>query len=242
MKRLILLILSFISLNAVETINYNGNVINIKLSKDSWNRLIFDSEVNANPIFSKEKNLEIYKANNSVFIKFIPFVKVEVLDKQEQVKDIDYSKSKTSELFVSTLNGTYSFTIEPKNISSQTYFIQDNQKKDKNLLKFEVDPARKVIKNITRGIFLNEALENYKRVRNKEKDIQIDDLKVSSKFIFIGKVYSAYLYEITALKDTENIDEKIFLDLGLKNERAISLKDKTLFKNQKTLLVVVVGN
>jgi len=242
MKRLVFLFLSFISLNAVETINYKGNIINIQLSKDSWNRLIFDGQVNAKPIFSKEKNLEIYKANNSVFIKFTPFVKVEVLDKQEQIKDIDYSKSKISELFVSTTNGTYSFTIEPKNISSQTYFIQDSQKKAENLLKFEINEVRKVMKNITKGIFLNEALKGYKKINNKHKAFEIDNLKILPKFIFKGKIYSAFLYEITAQKDIKNIDEKIFLDLALENKRAISLKDKTLLKNQKTLLVLVVGN
>ena len=71
MKKIILsLMLCVAILNAAETINYYGDIVNIKLSKDSWNRLIFDSEVNAEPIFSKEKNIDIYKANNSVFIKF----------------------------------------------------------------------------------------------------------------------------------------------------------------------------
>ncbi len=77
MKKIILsLMLCVAILNAAETINYYGDIVNIKLSKDSWNRLIFDSEVNAEPIFSKEKNIDIYKANNSVFIKFKPMLKV----------------------------------------------------------------------------------------------------------------------------------------------------------------------
>ena len=95
MKKLILLIFSIITLNATETVNYYGDIVNIKLSQDSWNRLIFDSEINAEPIFSKEKNVDIYRANNSVFIKFKPMVKVEVLDKQEQILDIDYTNAKT---------------------------------------------------------------------------------------------------------------------------------------------------
>ena len=82
MKKLILLIFSIISLNATETVNYYGDIVNIKLSQDSWNRLIFDNEINSEPIFSKEKNVDIYRANNSVFIKFKPMVKVEVAYKQ----------------------------------------------------------------------------------------------------------------------------------------------------------------
>ena len=92
MKKLILLIFSIISLNATETVNYYGDIVNIKLSHHSWNRLIFDRDINAEPIFSKEKNVDIYRANNSVFIKFKPMVKVEVLDKQELIVDIDYTK------------------------------------------------------------------------------------------------------------------------------------------------------
>ncbi|MDZ7818251.1 MAG: hypothetical protein U5K55_06385 [Aliarcobacter sp.] len=94
MKKLIFLIISFITLNATETISYYGDIVNIKLSKDSWNRIIFDSEVNAEPIFSKEKNVDVYKANNSIFIKFKPMPKVEVSEKQEQILDIDYSNAK----------------------------------------------------------------------------------------------------------------------------------------------------
>ena len=127
--------------------------MNIKLSQDSWNRLIFDSEINAEPIFSKEKNVDIYRANNSVFIKFKPMVKVEVLDKQEQILDIDYTNAKKSELFISTNSGTYSFTIEPIKADAKTYIIQNIQNKNENLLKFEVNEPRKIFKDITKNIF-----------------------------------------------------------------------------------------
>ena len=156
MKKLILLIFSIITLNATETVNYYGDIVNIKLSQDSWNRLIFDSEINAEPIFSKEKNVDIYRANNSVFIKFKPMVKVEVLDKQEQILDIDYTNAKKSELFISTNNGTYSFTIEPIKADAKTYIIQNIQNKNENLLKFEVNEPRKIFKDITKNIFLNQ--------------------------------------------------------------------------------------
>ena len=154
MKKLILLIFSIITLNATETVNYYGDIVNIKLSQDSWNRLIFDSEINAEPIFSKEKNVDIYRANNSVFIKFKPMVKVEVLDKQEQILDIDYTNAKKSELFISTNSGTYSFTIEPIKADAKTYIIQNIQNKNENLLKFEVNEPRKIFKDITKNIFL----------------------------------------------------------------------------------------
>ena len=133
MKKLILLIFSIITLNATETVNYYGDIVNIKLSQDSWNRLIFDNEINSEPIFSKEKNVDIYRANNSVFIKFKPMVKVEVLDKQEQILDIDYTNAKKSELFISTNSGTYSFTIEPIKADAKTYIIQNIQNKNENL-------------------------------------------------------------------------------------------------------------
>ena len=153
MKKLIFLVISFITLNATETINYYGDIVSIKLSKNSWNRIIFDSEVNAEPIFSKEKNVDVYKANNSVFIKFKPMLKVEVTDKQEQILDIDYSNAKKSELFISTKNGTYSFVIEPNEVDAKTYIIQNIQNKNENILKFEMDSPRKVFKEITKNIF-----------------------------------------------------------------------------------------
>ena len=48
MKKLILLIFSIISLNATETVNYYGDIVNIKLSQDSWNRLIHDKKESIN--------------------------------------------------------------------------------------------------------------------------------------------------------------------------------------------------
>jgi hypothetical protein len=242
MKKLIFLIISFITLNATETINYYGDIVNIKLSKNSWNRIIFDGEINAEPIFSKEKNVDIYKANNSVFIKFKPMLKVEVADKQEQILEIDYSNAKKSELFISTKNGTYSFTIEPTDTDAKTYIIQNIQNKNEDILKFEMDSPRKVFKDITKNIFLNEELENYEKVKISKESIILDNLIVSPKYVFKGKIYSAYLFNITARDDIQNINEKLFISLDLKNKRSISLKDKKLLKNQSTQLIVIVGN
>ena len=238
---LISLILS-LALNATENINYNGEIVNIKLSKDSWNRLIFDSDINAEPIYSKEKNIEVYKANQSVFIKFKPMMKVEILDQKENVLDIDYDKSKKSELFVSTKKATYSFSIEPLNITAKTYLIQNNQSINADILKFETDPVRKVLKQITKNMFLNETIEKYeKKVFHKTKII-IGNLEIKPRYIFDGKIYKSYLYDVTALKNMEvPIDEKIFLQLSPTNKRSISIKDKTLQKNQTTSLAIIVG-
>jgi hypothetical protein len=242
MKKLIFLIISFITLNATETISYYGDIVNIKLSKDSWNRIIFDSEVNAEPIFSKEKNVDVYKANNSIFIKFKPMLKVEVSEKQEQILDIDYSNAKKSELFISTKNGTYSFTIEPIQIDAKTYIIQNIQNENENILKFEMDSSRKVFKDITKSIFLNEEFESYEKINLSKESIILDNLIVSPKYVFSGKLYSAYLFNIKARENTQNINEKLFINLDLKNKRSISLKDKKLLKNETTQLIIIVGN
>jgi hypothetical protein len=242
MKKLIFLIISFITLNATETISYYGDIVNIKLSKDSWNRIIFDSEVNAEPIFSKEKNVDVYKANNSIFIKFKPMLKVEVSEKQEQILDIDYSNAKKSELFISTKNGTYSFTIEPIQIDAKTYIIQNIQNENENILKFEMDSSRKVFKDITKSIFLNEEFESYEKINLSKESIILDNLIVSPKCVFSGKLYSAYLFNIKARENTQNINEKLFINLDLKNKRSISLKDKKLLKNETTQLIIIVGN
>mgnify|MGYP000284728465 FL=1 len=242
MKKLILLIFSIISLNATETVNYYGDIVNIKLSQDSWNRLIFDSEINAEPIFSKEKNVDIYRANNSVFIKFKPMVKVEVADKQEQILDIDYTNAKKSELFISTNNGTYSFTIEPIKADAKTYIIQNIQNKNENLLKFEVNEPRKIFKDITKNIFLNEEVENYEKNRLKTEAIIIDHVTVNPLYIFKGKIYSAYLFNAVARENIDSLNEKLFLNLDLKNKRAISIKDKKLLRNQSTQVIIIVGN
>lgn len=242
MKKLILVIFSFITLNASEIINYYGDIVNIKLSKDSWNRIIFDSEVNAEPIFSKEKNVDVYKANNSVFIKYKPMLKVEVLDKQEQILDIDYSNAKKTELFISTKNGTYSFTIEPIDSEAKTYTIQNIQNKNENLLKFEMNEPRKVFKDITKEIFLNEEFDDYEKIKLSKEAIILDNLIIAPKYIFKGKIYSAYLFNITARENIQNINEKIFINLDLKNKKSIALKDKRLLKNQITQLIIIVGN
>ena len=242
MKKLILLIFSIISLNATETVNYYGDIVNIKLSQDSWNRLIFDNEINSEPIFSKEKNVDIYRANNSVFIKFKPMVKVEVADKQEQILDIDYTNAKKSELFISTNNGTYSFTIEPIKADAKTYIIQNIQNKNENLLKFEVNEPRKIFKDITKNIFLNEEVENYEKNRLKTEAIIIDHVTVNPLYIFKGKIYSAYLFNAVARENIDSLNEKLFLNLDLKNKRAISIKDKKLLRNQSTQVIIIVGN
>lgn len=242
MKKLILLIFSIISLNATETVNYYGDIVNIKLSQDSWNRLIFDNEINSEPIFSKEKNVDIYRANNSVFIKFKPMVKVEVADKQEQILDIDYTNAKKSELFISTNNGTYSFTIEPIKADAKTYIIQNIQNKNENLLKFEVNEPRKIFKDITKNIFLNEEVENYEKNRLKTEAIIIDHVTVNPLYIFKGKIYSAYLFNAVARENIDSLNEKLFLNLDLKNKRAIAIKNKKLLKNQSTQVIIIVGN
>ena len=242
MKKLILLIFSIISLNATETVNYYGDIVNIKLSQDSWNRLIFDNEINSEPIFSKEKNVDIYRANNSVFIKFKTIVKVEVADKQEQILDIDYTNAKKSELFISTNNGTYSFTIEPIKADAKTYIIQNIQNKNENLLKFEVNEPRKIFKDITKNIFLNEEVENYEKNRLKTEAIIIDHVTVNPLYIFKGKIYSAYLFNVVARENIDSLNEKLFLNLDLKNKRAIAIKNKKLLKNQSTQVIIIVGN
>ena len=242
MKKLILLIFSIISLNATETVNYYGDIVNIKLSQDSWNRLIFDNEINSEPIFSKEKNVDIYRANNSVFIKFKPMVKVEVADKQEQILDIDYTNAKKSELFISTNSGTYSFTIEPIKADAKTYIIQNIQNKNENLLKFEVNEPRKIFKDITKNIFLNEEVENYEKNRLKTEAIIIDHVTVNPLYIFKGKIYSAYLFNVVARENIDSLNEKLFLNLDLKNKRAIAIKNKKLLKNQSTQVIIIVGN
>ena len=242
MKKSILILFSFITLNAADTINYYGDIVNIKLSKDSWNRIIFDSEVNAEPIFSKEKNIEISKANNSVFIKYKPMLKVEVSEKQEQILDINYSNAKKTELFISTKNGTYSFTIEPIDSEAKTYTIQNIQNKNENLLKFEMNEPRKVFKDITKEIFLNEEMENYEKVKLTKEATILDNLTIVPTYIFKGKIYTAHLFNITAREDIQNINEKIFLNLPLKNKRAIVVKEKKLFKNNLTQLLIIVGN
>lgn len=242
MKKLILLIFSIISLNATETVNYYGDIVNIKLSQDSWNRLIFDNEINSEPIFSKEKNVDIYRANNSVFIKFKPMVKVEVADKQEQILDIDYTNAKKSELFISTNSGTYSFTIEPIKADAKTYIIQNIQNKNENLLKFEVNEPRKIFKDITKNIFLNEEVENYEKNRLKTEAIIIDHVTVNPLYIFKGKIYSAYLFNAVARENIDSLNEKLFLNLDLKNKRAIAIKNKKLLKNQSTQVIIIVGN
>lgn len=242
MKKLIFIITIFITLNASETLNYYGDIVNIKLSRDSWNRIIFDSEVNAEPIFSKEKNVEIYKANNSVFIKFKPMLKVEVADKQEQILDIDYSNAKKSELFISTKNGTYSFTIEPNQLEAKTYVIQNIQNKNENLLKFELNEPRKVLSDITKNILLNEEVENYEKIKSSKDVFILDNLIITPKFVFKGKLYTAYLFNVMARDEIQNINEKIFLNIDIKNKKSIAIKDKKLFKNQVTQLVIIVGN
>ena len=191
MKKLIFLVISFITLNATETINYYGDIVSIKLSKNSWNRIIFDSEVNAEPIFSKEKNVDVYKANNSVFIKFKPMLKVEVADKQEQILDIDYSNAKKSELFISTKNGTYSFVIEPNEVDAKTYIIQNIQNENENILKFEMDSPRKVFKEITKNIFLNEEFENYEKIKRIDYVVEIS--YVDEEIDFIMKSRQDYI-------------------------------------------------
>ncbi|BAK73164.1 type-F conjugative transfer system secretin TraK [Arcobacter sp. L] len=243
MRKFVLILFSFlITLNAADTINYYGDIVNIKLSKDSWNRIIFDSEVNAEPIFSKEKNIEISKANNSIFIKYKPMLKVEVSDKQEQILDIDYTNAKKTELFVSTKNGTYSFTIEPIQSEAKTYLIQNIQNKNENLLKFEMNEPRKVFKDISKEVLLNEEIENYEKIKLAKEATILDNLIIVPTYIFKGKIYSAHLFNITAREDVQNINEKIFLNLSLMNKRAIVVKEKKLFKNSSTQLLIIVGN
>lgn len=241
-KKLLVASLFLSVVYAADSISYNGEIQNIKLSNNSWNRLIFDSDINAEPIYSKEKNIDIYKANKSVFIKFKPMMKVEVFDKSENILEIDYNKSKKSELFISTDTGTYSFTIEPTDVDAKTYFIQNIQTAQKDILKFEINPVRKVLKTITKNIFLNEDLKNYKKYKSQNQTVELGDLQIDTKYIFEGKIYKAYLYEVTALKDlTEPIDQKIFLNIDLKNKRSISIKDELLVKDQTTLLTIIVG-
>ena len=55
-----------------------------------------------------------------------------------------------------------------------------------------------------------------------------DNLTIYPTHIFKGKIYSAYLFNVTAREDIQNINEKLFLNLDLKNKRSIALKDKKL--------------
>jgi hypothetical protein len=105
-----------------------------------------------------------------------------------------------------------------------------------------MDSPRKVFKEITKNIFLNEEFENYEKIKFSKEAIIIDNLLVTPKLIFKGKIYSAYLFNIKAREDIENINEKLFINLDLKNKRSISVKDKKLFKNQTTQLIIIVGN
>ena len=109
-------------------------------------------------------------------------------------------------------------------------------------MKFEVNEPRKIFKDITKNIFLNEEVENYEKNRLKTEAIIIDHVTVNPLYIFKGKIYSAYLFNVVARENIDSLNEKLFLNLDLKNKRAIAIKNKKLLKNQSTQVIIIVGN
>ncbi len=238
MKKTILIITLLNSLYGYESLKYNGEELDVPVNTDSWTRLIFDSKVNADPIYSKEKNLALKKAYNSVFIKYKPVQEVEIMGKVEVVKNIDYSKAQEVELFVSTDNGTYVFNIKPniENVaSSRTYKIINQMNNTKDLLKFETDPVRSVLKKLTKSALTEYFVDGYRVVKSNAPikfTVKGEELDLVLDKKLIGKLYTVHIYNLPLL--LESVTNKDFIDLPLANKRSISVNGSKL--------VVVTGN
>ena len=50
------------------------------------------------------------------------------------------------------------------------------------------------------------------------------------------------MFNVVARENIDSLNEKLFLNLDLKNKRAISIKDKKLLRNQSTQVIIIVGN
>ena len=109
----------------------------------------------------------------------------------------------------------------------QKVYFKSNEWKDlvKNIRSF--DPSISIFL-LSKNIFLNEEVENYEKNRLKTEAIIIDHVTVNPLYIFKGKIYSAYLFNVVARENIDSLNEKLFLNLDLKNKRAISIKDKKI--------------
>lgn len=182
--------------------------------------------------YSKEKEIQITKANKNLLVKIIPKVIVEG-NEEKIVRD-----SFPRELLVECGNQVFTLILVPKKIPTQTIILKPKFADTKKALKFETSndyetTIKELIKHVYReeppkGYSVKEVYKPYKRF----KQLNMNILRV-----YKGAIYKITEYQLIG-KQRVDLTEKLFIPY-LKNPIAISLTKLHLNPGEKARMFVI---
>lgn len=202
----------------------------VVVSNKSVNRIVLPYQIK-DLAYSKEKGLIININENQAFIKYMPVQKdVYAADPNDRrntpiQSEIIYSRAKPAEVFFITSGKTYSFSLIPKNVKTQTIIINDYIKDKKVALKYETsNNYTSTISDLVKKIHLDNTPKGYK-VKEYNKVYSKNHIRtITLKQTHEGALYKAYLFEVkNNTSVTRKIDEKEFFKYVENNPLAISV-------------------
>lgn len=229
---MVFVISAFAAENNIQVIEGEGiHYVNISLR--DMNRISCPLEV-GDPIYSKEKELEIGKYGKELFIKVSP----RQATYPDGKKDITYSNM-PRDLFVDCGGRIFSFVLIPKDIPSQTVTL--------HLPLVEIEAAKvteasapyeALLHKLIQHVYMDTPPDGYVMAPGKDR-IEFRELTLNLRRTYTGYNYLVEDWIITSAMEGENeFNEQAFLPY-LKKPRAVTLINPRLNKTEQTRLIVV---
>lgn len=216
-KKILIAVFSICSSYAVTIIESPSDGEAIAVSNRSVNRIVLPYKIK-DLAYSKEKGLIVNVNENQAFIKYVPIQKdIYANDPNDRrntpiQSQIIYSRAKPAEVFFITSGKTYSFSLIPKDIKTQTIIINDYVKDKKVALKYETsNNYTATMSDMIKKVYLGNSPKGFK-IQEFNKVVSKDHIKtITLKQVQEGALYKAYLFEVKNNTSVSRaIDEKEF--------------------------------
>lgn len=206
----------------------------VEISLKDLNRITCNGKI-SDPIYSKDKEIEIVRGGNKdLFVKISP-IKIT----QAGITEVIYNDF-PREVYVECNNMVYNLSLLPKdNLPSQTIVFKSPLADTQKALNYEKSTAYEtMISDILKTVYVEQIPEGY-AVKKGTLKYQFEEIDMRLRYVYTGHQYIVEDWEITSkLPETMELEENVFVSV-LKNPRAISLTVPRLSFGEKGRLLVV---
>ena len=217
--------------NPYEPVIVQGFFSFVPISITDVNRISCPSEIKWYT-YSKEKEIQITKADKNLLVKILP--KLITKGNQQQIKRENFPR----ELLVECEGQIFTVILVPKKIPTQTVILKPKFSDKKKALKFETsNPYETTIKQLIKKAYRGEPIDGYSIRKVHKPYKRFKQLNMDIERVYIGAVYKITEYSLTG-KQSIDLTEKLFIPY-LNNPVAISLTKLHLNPGEKARMFVI---
>ncbi len=208
------------------------------ISLKDISRIVCPVEFKSDPVYSKEKYIVMKRAGKNIFVKIQP---KKYVDQQTQdVKMIEYPPGRR-EAIVKCGDDVFTLIMEPKDVPTQTIYLNAKVKKSEEVKEFEkASDYEETLLKLIKYAYLEKMPRGY-RVEYPELSKDFAELKMELNRRYIGYYYIVDVYQITPKMDMD-VDEAVFIPYLEDGLKALALESLKLKKGKKVRLFVVRKN